>query len=150
LYFPATTSSIRAAGQTSVLAAPVGGAERILIVDDEDGIRRSAVRVLTRAGYAVEEAANGESALELLSSVGSSFDLMLTDLVMPRLGGLALYEELRQRGSKTRVLLMSGYAGEDISALKEAPSELSFLCKPWSVTDLLRRVREVLDQPQRE
>lgn len=118
LYFPAARSSLDLSGPELAAAPPVGGTERLLIVDDEDGVRRSAVRVLNRAGYAVEEAANGEAALALLSNTGSSFDLVLSDLVMPRMGGLALYEELRRRGSDTRVLLTSGHTAEDIGAMR--------------------------------
>ena len=63
----------------------MGGTERILIVEDEDGIRRSAARVLKRYGYVVEETADGQCALALLSSTEIPFDLLLSDLVMPRM-----------------------------------------------------------------
>jgi two-component system cell cycle sensor histidine kinase/response regulator CckA len=145
LYFPATSGKAAASGSAPVRAAPAGGVERILVVDDEEGIRRSAMRVLSRAGYTVEQAANGESALALLNNGAGSFDLMITDLVMPRLGGLALYEELCRRGSDMRVIMMTGHTPEDITVLREAHPELKFLSKPWSVTDLLGRVREALD-----
>src|SRR3954470_5207300 len=145
LYFPAVSGKSAALGPAPVQSAPAGGIERILVVDDEDGIRRSMVRVLSRAGYTVEQAANGESALALLNNGAGSFDLMITDLVMPRLGGLALYEELCRRGSDMRVIMMTGHTPEDITVLREAHPELKFLSKPWSVTDLLGRVREALD-----
>jgi signal transduction histidine kinase/ActR/RegA family two-component response regulator len=148
LYFPATRFSMAASVPEVAVTAPVGGTERILVVDDEDGIRRSAARVLTRAGYTVEEACDGEAALALLDSPDARYDLVLSDLVMPRLGGLALHEELRRRGGDMRVLLMSGYTAEDVRAQKGAHPELTFLHKPWSVTDLLRRIRELLDQPK--
>jgi DNA-binding NtrC family response regulator len=147
LYFPATRSSIAASGPETAGAAPVGGTERILVVDDEEGIRRSAARVLARAGYTVEESEDGEAALALLGRPDAPCDLVLSDLVMPRMGGLVLHEELRRRGCNIRVLLMSGYAAEDARAQEGAHPGLTFLHKPWSVTDLLRRVREVLDQP---
>jgi PAS domain S-box-containing protein len=149
LYFPAISSGNATAGSQADLMAPVGGTERILVVDDEDGIRRSTATVLSRAGYAVEEAGDGEAALALLGRLDARYDLVLSDLVMPRIGGLALHEELRRRGCDTRVLLMSGYTAEDVRAQKGAHPELILLHKPWSVTDLLRRVREVLDQPAR-
>jgi two-component system cell cycle sensor histidine kinase/response regulator CckA len=148
LYFPAVAFTLQAAGSEPVAAAPVvGGTERILVVDDEEGIRRSAVRLLTRYGYQVEEAGDGEAALAALGGAATRFDLVLSDLIMPKLGGLALYEELRRRNVKARILLMSGYTAEDIQALNGANSGVSFLNKPWTVTDLLRRVREVLDEP---
>lgn len=147
LYFPAVASIVQAKGAEPVVAATVvGGTERILVVDDEEGIRRSAARVLKRFGYEVEEAADGKAALAIVEDAATRFDLVLSDLVMPRMGGLALYEELRRRNVNTRALLMSGYTAEDIRTLSGADPRLSFLNKPWTVTDLLRRVREVLDE----
>jgi two-component system cell cycle sensor histidine kinase/response regulator CckA len=66
-------------------------------------------------------------------------------VVMPRMGGMALYNELRNGGSAVRVLLMSGHTSEDLDQLDDPSSGAKFLHKPWTVTDLLRRVREVLD-----
>jgi two-component system cell cycle sensor histidine kinase/response regulator CckA len=74
------------------------------------------------------------------------FDLVLSDMVMPRMSGMALYRELRLRKSGARVLLMSGHTAEDLDALDEPDAGLRFLHKPWSISDLLRRVREVLDE----
>jgi PAS domain S-box-containing protein len=147
LYFPAATEQTQESAAQSDAAAPVGGTERILIVDDEDGIRRSAARVLRRSGYTVEEAGDGEKALALLGRAENPFDLVLSDLVMPRMGGLALHQKVQARGNGTRVLLMSGYTAEDVRALKVAQPGLRFLHKPWTVTDLLRRVRGILDEP---
>ncbi|HEU4681712.1 MAG TPA: response regulator, partial [Gemmatimonadales bacterium] len=125
-------------------SASLGGSERILIVDDEDGVRRSAARVLTRHGYSVQEASDGEGALELLGNDGPRVDLVLTDVVMPRKSGLALYQELRSRGR--RVLLMSGCTSEDFEALNQAHPGVRILLKPWSATDLLRAVRAALEE----
>jgi PAS domain S-box-containing protein len=147
LYFPTATSRVATSGSEIAPAPVAGGSERILVVDDEEGIRRSAARVLTRAGYVVQEAGDGEAALALLEHSDAPFDLVLSDLVMPRVGGLALYEELLGRECGARVLLMSGYTTEEVRAQESAHPGLVILHKPWSVTDLLRRVRETLDQP---
>jgi two-component system cell cycle sensor histidine kinase/response regulator CckA len=144
LYFPMITASIQQPFSLTEAAA-IGGTERILVVDDEDGVRRSAVRVLSRFGYAVEEAIDAEKALAAVGTVPARFDLVLTDVVMPRMSGMALYRELRRRDSGARVLLMSGHTAEDMDALDDPELAVKFLHKPWSVTDLLRRVREVLD-----
>jgi PAS domain S-box-containing protein len=146
LYFPAVISPDGASSPALSSLPLAGGTERILVVDDEDGIRRPATRVLSRAGYKVEHAAGGEEALALLAAPGAEFDLIITDLVMPRMGGLALYQELQHRGGCLRVLLMSGHPPEDFESLKANEPGLRFLNKPWSVTDLLRRVRDVLDE----
>jgi CheY-like chemotaxis protein len=147
LYFPAVASHISGAQAQAQATAPRGGTERILVVDDDPGIRTSAVKVLTRYGYQVAQAADGETALEALSGSTTRFDLVLSDLIMPRMGGLALSEELAKRTGGSRVLLMSGYTPEDVHALSSAHQDLRFLHKPWTVTDLLRRVREALDVP---
>ncbi len=145
LYFPAVAGTVQASAGAADVHAPVGGTERILVVDDEEGIRRSAVRVLSRFGYQVDEATDGETAMAAIRSAESPFNLVLTDLVMPRMGGIALYNELRKEGSAVRVLLMSGHTAEDLEQLDDPLSEAKLLHKPWSITDLLRRVREVLD-----
>ena len=73
------------------------------------------------------------------------FDLVLTDLAMPKMNGLRLYEALHEIGAGLPVLLMSGYAPEETAAMQDAGADLVVLNKPWSTTDLLRRVRELLD-----
>ncbi|HEY8196828.1 MAG TPA: PAS domain S-box protein [Gemmatimonadales bacterium] len=146
LYFPAIGASVSPARGPSEPRPRVGGTERILVVDDEEGIRRSAARVLTRFGYAVAEASDGEGALAAIRDAEHPFDLVVSDVVMPRLSGMALYRELRGHGSGVRVLLMSGHTAEDLDALDEPLSGARFLPKPWTITDLLHRVRQVLDE----
>jgi PAS domain S-box-containing protein len=146
LYFPAAVSPVQSSRKASDVPVRIGGTERILVVDDEEGIRRSAARVLSRFGYAVEEACDGERALAALRSAEPPFDLVLSDVIMPRLSGTALYQELRGDGSAVRVLLMSGHTAEDLDGLDDPLAGAKFLHKPWSITDLLRRVREVLDE----
>ena len=142
LFFPAVLSPKESSPARAEKNATLGGKERILIVDDEEAIRRSAARALTRYGYTVEEASDGDHALAVVSNGGPPIDLVLTDVVMPKKGGLALYEELRARGK--RVVLMSGYTSGDFDALNKAHPGLRILHKPWSVTDLLRAVRGAL------
>jgi PAS domain S-box-containing protein len=146
LYFPALPVWVQQSTRGAEAQAPVGGNERILVVDDEAGVRRSAVRVLSRFGYVVEEAIDGEGALNAVGQAATPFDLVISDMVMPRMGGMALYRELRNRNSEARVLLMSGHTAEDLDALDESNEGVRFLHKPWSITDLLKRVREVLDE----
>ncbi|HEU5303120.1 MAG TPA: PAS domain S-box protein, partial [Gemmatimonadales bacterium] len=144
LFFPAALSGEEQSPDDSVIAATLRGKERILVVDDEEGVRRSAGRILGRYGYAVEEACDGEDAFARVSNGGPPIDLVLSDVVMPGRGGLVLYEDLRRCGR--RVLLMSGYTSSDFDALDEAHPGVRILHKPWSVTDLLRAVRGALDE----
>jgi two-component system, cell cycle sensor histidine kinase and response regulator CckA len=145
LYFPAIAAAARNGVAAQDDTKPVGGSERILVVDDEDGIRRSAVRVLSKFGYSVDEAPDGCAAMAVIRGAKAPFNLVLTDVVMPRMGGMALYHELRREGSAVPVLMMSGHTAEDLDQLEDPVTGARFLHKPWSVTDLLRRVREVLD-----
>jgi CheY-like chemotaxis protein len=147
LYFPALAATVGASTASAENGKPVGGTERILVVDDEEGIRRSAVRVLSRYGYRVDEATDGEHAMAAIRGAGSPFNLVLTDVMMPGMGGMALYNALQRQGSPVRVLLMSGHTAEDLDQLDDPlGGEAKLLRKPWSVADLLRHVREVLDE----
>ncbi len=125
--------------------ALVGGTETILVVDDEDSVRHLAGRILRKAGYSVLEAEDGEAALTTLGQLGGPLHLLLSDVVMPRLGGVDLYLKLRQSQPKAKLLLISGYA--DISSVKVDLTKpgWNFLRKPFEPTELARRVREALD-----
>jgi len=120
------------------------GTERILLVEDEEGLRRVATRALERLGYRVTTATDGLEALQLLRS-GAEVDLVVTDVVMPRLSGPALYRAVREEGRRVRFLFTSGYGGHDFAPGDPAASEVPLLEKPWTLDDLTARVREVLD-----
>jgi PAS domain S-box-containing protein len=130
-------------GQTPVLH---GGVEQILLVEDEDGLRRVAQRALERVGYKVITASDGLEALEAYRRCGKTVDLIITDVVMPKLGGLALYRTLRQEGHTVRFLFTSGYAAHEIVKGDLPETDLLLLQKPWTLADLTVRVREVLDR----
>jgi PAS domain S-box-containing protein len=123
-----------------------GGAEQILLVEDEDGLRRVAQRALERMGYRVLTAADGMEALEAYRGRTDTIDLIITDVVMPKLGGLALYRTLRQEGHAVRFLFTSGYAAHEIMRGDLPDGELALLQKPWTLADLTQRVRDVLDR----
>src|SRR4051794_30912967 len=96
------------------LESPSNRAETIFVVEDEDIVRRVAVRALRKSGYTVHEASNGAEALDRFDQVGA-VDLLLTDVVMPGMNGQELANHLRERHPALLVLFMSGY-GEDIIA----------------------------------
>jgi two-component system, cell cycle sensor histidine kinase and response regulator CckA len=120
--------------------------ETVLIVDDEDDVRRLLVDVIRIGAYRVLEAVDGQEALEVAARHGGSIDLLVTDLVMPRIAGMELADRLRETQPNLKVLFMSGYAErEHLRALH--PNE-QFIPKPFLPADLFRRVNDFLrDHP---
>ena len=122
-----------------------GGRETLLLVEDEAAVRSSARRLLERYGYTVLEARHGADALRIAEEMGTEVDLVLTDLVMPEMGGRELVERLRARRPTLKVLYMSGYTEKAIASGGVMPSHTGFVEKPFTVEQLLRRLREILD-----
>jgi PAS domain S-box-containing protein len=141
LLFPVVEGEASGAALAPPQKEALGGHETILVVEDEHAVRTAAKRALERAGYSVLTSGNGKEAMDLLRTRGDRIDLVLSDLVMPEIGGLALYEWLQNRSPDTRFLLVSGYTGEKGGVDPEIP----FVGKPWTLRELLTRVRQVLD-----
>src|SRR4029079_13394611 len=115
--------------------------ETILLVEDEPAVRQLFAQALTRAGYTVHEARNGQEALKVFDQHGESINLLLTDMKMPYMGGAELAHHLRARRRTLKLLCISGYPGN-----LDADLAVDFLAKPFSRDQLLRKVREVLDK----
>ncbi|MBF5046252.1 MULTISPECIES: PAS domain S-box protein [Myxococcaceae] len=122
-----------------------GGHETVLVVEDEAPVRGAACRILERQGYRVLEAKHGADALQVLAAHDGPVHLVLTDVVMPEMGGAELVRELRARGVPARVLFMSGYSEEAVATRGVLVEGVGLLEKPFDLQVLLRRVREVLD-----
>ncbi len=120
------------------------GTETVLVVEDELAVRKLTARVLRGQGYTVLEATNGEEALRVTARHTGAIDLLLTDLVMPQMGGAALAERFRDLFPTTRVVFMSGYT-ENSMLHGELQPGVVLLQKPFTPTVLARKVREVLD-----
>jgi two-component system, cell cycle sensor histidine kinase and response regulator CckA len=120
------------------------GREIILVVDDEATVRDSIRRILTRRGYAVLEAPHGAEALRLIDTA-IRVDLVLTDLVMPEMGGRELIAALRARPAAPKTLVMSGYDALAAMPGEPLPPGTGFLEKPFTMEGLLRAVRTALD-----
>ena len=142
--FPQVESEDDAAAPTSQGGEPLGGSETILLVEDEETVRTVAARVLTTRGYVVHKAANGMEALALVRQLEGTLDLVLTDVVMPDMGGVQLVERLLEIWPGLKVVYMSGYAHGDKLDLGSG-IDRSFLQKPFSSESLTLKVREVLD-----
>jgi CheY-like chemotaxis protein len=143
IYLPIATERVTAPRRATDEAEVPGGSETILVVEDDHQLRRSAKRILEEAGYQVLTAADGLEALEALRQT-TGIRLVFSDLVMPRLGGRALYDAARRESQTVPFLFASGYSASDRAAGLD-PS-VPLLNKPWTTADLLGRVREVLDR----
>lgn len=124
-------------------AAVDGGSERVLIVEDNEGVRRAATRMLEVLGYEVHTAADGVEALDLLATL-DGVDLLMTDLVMPGMGGRELTERVRDVLPDVRVLFMSGYTDDMVKRGELLEQGIVFLHKPFTVQQLASKVRIAL------
>ena len=123
---------------------PSGGTETILLAEDEDSIRKVAVRVLEKAGYRVIAAKNGEEAARMAESFDGPIHLVVSDMMMPVMDGRRLAERIRAKRPGTRVLLLSGYT--EVTDPRGLPiADAAFLQKPFSTETLAHKVRELLD-----
>lgn len=145
LYFPAVNEPEVAALPPSRLNNPVG-TETVLLVEDEDGVRNLARQALEARGYRVLEASDGESAIQICKEHHGVIDLLLSDVVMPRMSGRELREHLASTHPDTRVIFTSGYTDDAIVRHGVLQAESDFLQKPFTIHALLRKVREVLDR----
>jgi PAS domain S-box-containing protein len=131
---------------TPVVQAPERGAGRILIAEDEDAVRALTSRVLRKAGYQVFEARHGVDALAQLDAIEGGIDMLLTDVVMPEMGGPDLAERVRARAPDVPVLFMTGYTDDDVLRRGVSDHTVELLQKPFSPADLANAVRAALDR----
>ena len=121
------------------------GTETVLLVEDEPLVRDIAKSALSDQGYQVLDAEHGEEALVIAREHGAEIQLVLTDVVMPKMGGRELVEQLRKVRPAIRVLYMSGYTAASIDEQDVVEPGTSFLRKPFALAEMLGKVREVLD-----
>ena len=145
IYFPALAAATEKTDIREHSEEVRGGAETILLVEDDLSLRRSTALCLRKLGYAVLEAGNGVDALKIWEQRRQGVELVLTDMVMPgAISGLDLVQRMRKVKPSLKALLTSGYSTE-LARVSQSGPEIAYLAKPWSAAALAKIVRQCLD-----
>ncbi|MBU2487747.1 MAG: response regulator, partial [Alphaproteobacteria bacterium] len=123
-----------------------GGSAVVLLVEDEEAVRRGGKRMLEARGYEVHEAGTGVEALDVLQELEGKVDIVVSDVVMPEMDGPTLLTELRKDYPDMKFIFVSGYAEDAFAKNLPADAKFGFLAKPFSLKQLATAVREMLDQ----
>jgi two-component system, cell cycle sensor histidine kinase and response regulator CckA len=144
VYFPAAVSAAAKPASASSENADMTGMETILLVEDEPAVRMLAARVLKRAGYDVREAADGVEACDVFNRHAPEIDLVLMDVIMPKMSGRDAYETIVKTRRDIPVIFCSGYSERELGAEFLQSHSLDLLAKPYRPEELLTRIRERL------
>ena len=120
------------------------GIGTVMLVEDEDPVRIFGARALRNKGYTVLEAKSGDGALDMIRGAEEKIDLLITDVVMPRMDGPALVRQVRELHPEMKVIFISGYTEDAFRQRLDSDSEIHFLPKPFSLRQLASRVKEVI------
>ncbi len=126
-------------------ASPRGRNETVLVAEDEECVRKLLRSTLEDNGYTVLEAAHGKEALEVVRACAQPIDLLLTDVIMPEMGGRILAEQFTTLYPEAKVLFISGYLDDAVVHQGVLEAEVNFIQKPFAMAHLLRKIRAVLD-----
>ena len=139
-----TASASAAAGEMHAAATDLTGRGTILLVEDEEGLRALNARGLQSRGYTVIEAGNGIEALQEMEKRGGEVDIVVSDVVMPEMDGLALMKELKKRKPEIKIIFVSGYAEDAFDKNLPDQTQFNFLPKPFTLKQLVRVVKETM------
>jgi two-component system, cell cycle sensor histidine kinase and response regulator CckA len=128
----------------------MSGRGRILLIEDEDGVRTIAAKLMRARGYDVEEACDGDEAMDILKAKPRGFDLVISDVIMPGRDGPTLIRDAREYLGDARIIFISGYAEPDVAQALDDDRAVSFLPKPFTVRQLAERVKQELGSPNKE
>jgi CheY-like chemotaxis protein len=145
VYLPLAQAAASPSQKPDEAARVRRGDEQILLVEDDPFLRKLTARLLERAGYRIVVAENGRQALDLMAGRGS-VDLVVTDVVMPKLGGRDLVDQLKRENKMRAALYLSGYTANSIGNDGVLEEGVHFLGKPFTVDQLLRAVRRALGE----
>ncbi|SFJ42900.1 PAS domain S-box protein [Planctomicrobium piriforme] len=147
IYFPSSQHAVDEHDYPIIPAVEIRGVETVLLVEDEPGVRALSQHILTSHGFQVLTASNGQEAIAVAAKYPGRIDLLVTDVVMPELGGGKLAEQLHRQRPEIRVLFTSGYADDAVVRHGVLHELVSFLPKPFTPLALALKAREVLDAP---
>jgi PAS domain S-box-containing protein len=147
IFLPRIEDAVDALQAANTLATPAYGAETVLLVEDDEGIRKLACEILRIVGYTVIAASNGDEGLRVCRQHVDPIHLIITDIVMPGLSGYEVIESISLLRPGIKLICMSGYTDETITGCRHLDLGAAFLQKPFTPDALVRKVREVLDAP---
>lgn len=145
MYLPRVQQRPTAGKAREVRAQMRPGSETVLLVEDEEVVRKLSRLILQTCGYTILEACDGVEALRLVAQQQGPIDLLVTDVIMPRLSGPEVAAQLSQTHPKIKVLFLSGYTGDAVVRHGILEADVAFLQKPFTPVALAAKVREVLD-----
>jgi hypothetical protein len=145
IYFPPVEGDLDPTAAEEETAPAPRGSETLLVVEDETPVRELVEQTLGELGYTVLSASSGQDALGILSGYEGPIDLLVTDVVMPRMSGDELAQQIAERFPAVRVLFVSGYADEVLGRHGTLDADIDLLRKPFSAVDLARKIRLILD-----
>jgi CheY-like chemotaxis protein len=148
IYIPLAESKEESSLTEETKAAPIGGTETILLAEDDPIVSEFHQTLLETAGYTVLTAVDGEHALDKFLEYEKGIDLLIFDVIMPKMTGKKVYSMIRKASPETKVLYLSGYPADVLGDVGVAQDRESFMSKPVDPEDLLRKVRELLDNPR--
>ncbi len=146
VYLPKVKGDVKGEEKERTPVIKLAGFETVLIVEDDDSLRKLTQKSLQPHGYRILVAENGEDALRVSKEHEGTIDLLITDVVMPRMGGKEVAERLQPLHPQMKIIYMSGYTDDSIVHRGVLAPGLNFLEKPFSPAGLARKVREVLDK----
>jgi two-component system cell cycle sensor histidine kinase/response regulator CckA len=146
IHLPLIQGTIERVENRSVHRSVLRGTESVLVVEDEQMVRELVTEILEAEGYEVMAAHRGYDALRLGSEVPGAIDLLITDVVMPEMSGRELAERLLEQHPETKLLFISGYTDDAIVRYGISEAEMAFLQKPFTPDELIRKVRDILDE----
>jgi CheY-like chemotaxis protein len=145
IYLPRVQGTMEPHSATPDWRTAAGGSETVLLVEDEESVRQLVRETLETKGYHVIEAENGNAGLAAAEAHKATIDLLITDVIMPAMGGHELVQRLVESRPAIKVLYLSGYSEDAIVDQNTGESSKAFLQKPFTLQNLARKVREVLE-----